>query len=496
MPILLVLAVAAACSPVPWPDPLDLGVRTSVLATAFATFFSISLSALLSAWVVRSLRRDPDRRTAVQPRYAKLRRRLGLLNLGLAGLVIAGGWGSAVWQLFRIDLGPQGMQLAPGAELLVPAPYFLTLVAGWVANFFAERAVHRARTGGTDGFWTLTEFVLFYARQFTLLILVPILLYVAQQGLVRTVPSVVASSWFEVSTVVIGLAVFLLLPRFVKPLLGLTTLPAGPTRDRLEATARRLKFRTTDLLLWSTRGAIANAMIVGVVPWARYVVFTDRLIDGLTPEELDAVFGHEAGHARHYHIPYYAAFFLLSASVATVGLTLLDHFAGRSIPTELAEWMTLPPLAAMGIYIFLVFGLLSRRCERQADVDGCRAGSCDNPNCQGHDDSTVLAPHGSAVCRTGVQALVCALDRVAQLNGMDGLLPRSKPTVLSRFVAILKAWQHGPVPDRIEFLLRLSDDPALGDRHDCKVRRFRIGLMVGLLLVLAACGVVLEWINL
>ncbi len=496
MPILLVLAVAAACSTVPWPDPFDLGPRRSVLLAAIITLIPILLSAMLSIWVVRSVRRDPDSRPAVQTRYGKLRHRLSLLNLGLAALVVGGGWGAAVWSLFRIDLGTSGVRLAPGAELLVPAPYFLTLVAGWVASYFAERALHRVRTNADEPFWTLPAYLLFYARQFTLLILIPILLFVAQQSLTRAVPSVVAAEWFQVLSVVGGLSVFVLLPRFIKPLLGLKTLPPGPVRDRLEATARRLKFRTADLLVWPTNGAVANAMIVGVVPWARYVIVTDRLLTGLTPDELDAVFGHEAGHARHHHIPYYAIFFLLSASAATAGFELLERELaglGWSLPQDAVGWMALPMLAFMGVYIFLVFGLLSRRCERQADVDGCRAGSCFNPRCLGHFEETLLAPIGTALCRTGVTSLIRALDRVAQLNGLDGLTPRTPPSFGKRFWSLVKAWQHGPVPDRIEFLLRLSDDPTLGVRHDRGVARLRIGLMLTLMAFLVAFGSLVGW---
>jgi len=499
MPILPLLVVAAACSPVPWPDPFDLGIRSSLILVAAIVLIPVLLTALLSGWVVRALKRDPEARQAIQLRYGKLRHRLSLLNLVLAALAIGGGWGAAVWSIFRVDLGDTGVRLAPGAELLVPAPYFLMLFAGWIAGFFAERALHRTRSHNDEAFWSLPAYLLFYCRQFTLIILLPVLLFVTHQSLTRTLPTVVVTDWFQGLSVFGGLALFVLLPRFVKPLLGLQTLPKGPVRDRLEATARRLRFRTADLLIWSTNGAVANAMIVGVIPWARYVIFTDRLVKGMTPEELDAVFGHEAGHSRHHHIPYYAVFFLLSASVATAGFALLERelgVMGWTFSKEASDWMALPMLAVMGVYIFLVFGLLSRRCERQADVDGCRAGSCFNPRCFGHDDETVLAPIGTTLCRTGVISLIRALDRVAQLNGLDGLTPRTPPSFAKRFGALVKAWQHGPVPNRIEFLLRLSDDPTLGVRHDRRVARFRLGLMAVLIAVFGVFGSLIGWAQL
>jgi STE24 endopeptidase len=505
MPILLILSVAAACLQLPWPaPPAGVGPRGALALTAAVTLAPVLAAAALSGWAVRTLRFRPERRSVVLARYLRFRQVLGLANLAAAALAVAGlGWGWTVWNSwFLIDTGRYGPQLAPGAELLVPAPYFLALLLSWAAYYPAERALHRTstRADGPRDFWSLPGYVLFHARQFALLVGVPVGLCVAQQGLARVAPEVVRSGWFQVVAVAAVAAAFVLLPRVVKPALGLKPLPPGPARERLEATARRLGLRYTDLLLWPTRGAMANAMVVGVVPWARYVIFTDRLLEGLAPDELDAVFGHEAGHVRHRHIPYYAGFLILSASVATAALAALDQFlytAGWSIPPGWTGWLPLPPLLMMGAYIFLVFGLLSRRCERQADVFGCRAGSCGDPACAGHDEKTVLVRGGRGLCRTGALALVRALDRVAVLNGMDGLSGRPADRGLAgRAWAWLRAWQHGPVADRIEFLLRLSEDPSLGDRVDRRVRRFRLALAALLLAALITLGSWVGWLDL
>src|SRR6185437_8635259 len=65
------------------------------------------------------------------------------------------------------------------------------------------------------------------------------------------------------------------------------------------------------------RNGMGNAMVIGIVPWVRYVVFTDRLLEDFTPEEIEAVFGHEIGHIRHHHMLYYLGF--LTASVIVLG---------------------------------------------------------------------------------------------------------------------------------------------------------------------------------
>ena len=506
MPILLILSVAAACLPLPWPaPPAGVGPTGSLILTATVTLAPVFAACVLSIWVVRSLRTRPDRRPTVLAVYSRIRHILGLTNLAAAVVAVVGlGWGWTVWHSwFLVDVGPGEPQLAPGAELLVPAPYFLALVLCWAAYHPAELALHRtsSRANGPHGFWSLPGYVLFHLRQFALMIGLPVGLCVAHQGLARVAPEMVQTVGFQLTSVAAAVGLFVVLPRLVKPALGLRSLPPGPARDRLEATARRLGVRHTDLLVWPTRGAMANAMVVGVVPWARYVIFTDRLLEGLSPDELDAVFGHEAGHVRHGHIPYYAAFLVLSATVATAALAVLAGALDlerweREQPTW-AEWLPLPPLLMMGAYIFLVFGLLSRRCERQADVFGCRAGSCADPACAGHDAATVLVPRGRGLCRAGAMALVRALDRVAELNGLDGRGGQPSDRGLSgRVWAWVRAWQHGPITERIEFLLRLSEDPSLGDRVDRRVRLFRRSLAALLLATLVALGSYIGWAEL
>ncbi|MFO0849421.1 MAG: M48 family metallopeptidase [Gemmataceae bacterium] len=504
MPILLILLVTAACLPVPWPaPPLGIGPEGAAALTGLATGLAVLCPVGLSAWAARTLARDPTRRPTVVRRYARFRRLFAFGNIGLtAALVTAGGWGWTVWHAARLALpGRSDAILCPGAEVLVPAPYFVLLFAGWSSYFFAERALYRtSHRGAADpgGFWHFPGYLLFHARQFAMLIGFPVGLFLAQQGLARACPGLVRADWFQAVSVAAGVAVFVFLPRAVKPVLGLQSLPGGPARDRLEATARRLGVRCTDLLLWPTRGAVANAMVIGVVPWARYVIFTDRLLDGLDPEELEAVFGHEAGHVAHQHIPFYAGFFALSAVTATAAVAaaskyLTDH--GLTVPPALAEWVALPPVVLMAAYVFVVFGLLSRKCERQADVYGCRAASCGDPFCGGHTDDTDRPAGDRQLCRTGVRALVRALDHVDGLNGADHR-PGAAVGVRAKLWGRVKAWQHGPVPDRIEFLLRLTEDPTLGDAHDRRVRAFRAALVGGLATVLAACGSYVGWAEL
>ena len=122
--------------------------------------------------------------------------------------------------------------------------------------------------------------------------------------------------------------------------------PRGNARQRLMQTARRLHFRCSDLLLWNTQGGMANAMVLGIFPWPRYVVFTDRMLEEFSPEEVEAVFGHEIGHVKHRHMLLYLVF--ISASI--VMLTLLTAWLfpsladpaprHRQMPKTFSTWPT------------------------------------------------------------------------------------------------------------------------------------------------------------
>ena len=481
MPILMILLLAAACLPVPWPQPLEpIDAQTVASIAAIFVLGSIALSSFGCILVVR---RVPLDRTAAANLYFRLRRRLALWNLWGTVALVLGGWGWAVGQLASDDRG----RMAPFAEVLVPAPYLAVLLANWFVWYFAERALHHS-AGRSQDFWSLPAYVVQQARQFTLLIFLPVLIIATQQSIARHLPELANSIEYQIASLLFAFGLLLILPMFVKPILGLKRLPAGAIRDRLRATAVRLRFRCTDWLLWPTRGLVANALIVGVISRARYVIFTDRLLDALDPPELEAVVGHEIGHARHWHIPYYFGFFGLSS---LVGGTALALFESLPLPASgLGDFTLLFAMGGLGVYIFIVFGFLSRVCERQADLVGVRAASCDDPHCEGHNEETVLNDGGRSICPSGVRAMVRALDIVMQLNGLD----RPDRSSLRQWLyAWWKSWQHGPPSHRIDYLLALIDRPEYAARHDRFAFRVRLVLMAGLIGALAGGVWVLGW---
>jgi Zn-dependent protease with chaperone function len=479
--LLLVLAFICVVKFENWPKcPDGLTSEECALLTWTAVAVVVILAEFIAQWTRRTLTRFPARREAALRRYFSWRFYHLLLLIGTSTATLCFlGWGALVREICTVP-GDDGF-VVPGAELLLLAPFIAGLIFSWACFYDAERAVHNSAVPlFTRPFWTRWNYVTFHARQNLALIAAPLVVLIVVQGLRRVFPGLMEEDGVGVPALALLAGVFICLPWVLRLVLGLRPLPAGPLRQRLEAAAQRLRFRYSNILLWNTHSGVANAMVAGVLPWPRYVVLSDRLVGGLTDDELEAVFGHEVGHVKHSHMIYYLTFLFISLVVLVWAGELLAQLAadywpalaGVLEPNE--PWMLLPFLLSLVLYIFLVFGFLSRRCERQADVYGCRAVSCGRPDCPGHEGDTTLLPGGSGLCPTGIRTFIGALEKVANLNGIS----RSKP-------GWLQSWQHSTIARRVEFLQRVLIDPSLEPRFQRRVGQVKWGLLAGLGALLA-----------
>jgi STE24 endopeptidase len=540
MPFLLMVFLTLVCVPEveTWP-----GARWTsspwwaVAATWLAVAVTVLYARRVAGFALRAARWQggADRRDRLLHRYERGRfyHQIALFGIFLLGLYLLG-WGWAVAQLWQ-----RGGGYLPGLELVLLAPFVVGQLLAWAVFYDAEKASHRpfrlasaeghmacelhpngsasgaapdlavaelsssdsgeivlaARRSRDEGagrqrsFGSRGSYVLFQARQKLALVFLPVLLLIVQKEVHRLFPQ----AWREwqgavnLAGVVALLAVFAGMPWIMRLVLGLRPLPPGPLRDRLMASARRLRFRCSNLLLWNTRSGMANAMVVGILPWPRYVVFTDRLIEDFQPEEVEAVLGHEVGHIRHHHMIYYLGF--LAGSVVVLGLVvdrflpalfeLLASGLARIIPAAAPyledlldpnghEYLAALHMVALLLgYIFVVFGFLSRRCERQADVFGCRAVSCLQTDCPGHEEGAALPERGHGLCPTGIRTFIRALEKVALVNGIS----RDKP-------GFLQSWQHSTIARRVEFLQGLLADPAAEPRFQRRVALVKWALLV------------------
>ncbi len=116
------------------------------------------------------------------------------------------------------------------------------------------------------------------------------------------------------------------------------------------------------IILPGARGRVANAMISGILPRHRMIFLTDHLIERLTTQELLCIVGHELGHVRHAHLVLYCLFALLNMAVFVATMSLLSVLFPQSLLVVMLEGILLGTVSAV------LFGAVSRRCERQADA--------------------------------------------------------------------------------------------------------------------------------
>ena len=463
MPFIFLLLFALILLQTHWPEPpswlTPAGCAILVGTIVLTSWLTAGLIAKALCW---QMTRHPEQRYSLLRRYSRWRRNhfIVLLVAYLIALYFLG-WGSVLHEFMdeRTPTWFRSKDDLPGFQLGLLLPLFASLFLAWERFYQIEKTAY---TLGHDaeGFMPRWAYFLVQVRHQFIFVMPPMVLLFVQQILFALFDDGEEQSYLLVGiafSMMIG--AFVAMPMFLRLFLGLKPLPPGPLRERLAGTADRLRFRYANVLVWNTRNLVANAMVTGFIPWVRYIVLTDRLINDLTPDELEAVFGHEIGHIKHHHLLFYLAFFLTSFML----LGLFWAWAGTLFTQDqivaLLEYLpvldgedikgTLPLLsgfAKLGLlagYALLVFGYISRRCERQADLFGAGTVSTD--------------------------AFISALEKVADINGISR----------TRF-----SWLHPSIAQRVDFLREMRDHPTRRRRFHLSVLAMQLtlfGVLGGLL---------------
>lgn len=117
-----------------------------------------------------------------------------------------------------------------------------------------------------------------------------------------------ATSWWwillSVVVIIFSLIISIVYPMFIAPLFNkFSPLEEGELKTRLESLLQKCGFKSSGLYVMdaSKRSKHSNAYFTGFGKSKRVVLY-DTLINQLTPEEIEAVLGHELGHYKHRHI--------------------------------------------------------------------------------------------------------------------------------------------------------------------------------------------------
>jgi len=408
------------------PGTLLWTVSAIVVGCSFLYFIALAGS----AWSVHRLRAGPAERARVYDVHSRIVVAEQVL-LVAAYLVLADrtGWPA---------LAAGARMTVIGDDLLQILPFLLGSLAIWLANYPASRALSPAR-------WGLGEYLRNQARG-VFFLLGPWLVMMAAHDSHIYWPEPAAELYANSVAAQLGayaavlLAMVVLFPLYMVRLWPHRRLPAGAVRGRLEALLERARVRCRDLVVWSTgRGRIANAAVMGPVPWTRYIVFTDALLEDLDESEVEAVLAHELGHVRHHHMGFYMLFILAFLLFGMLIVSMLPD------AVQASKWLMGMLIVALMVFCWRgVFGFLSRRFERQADVASCELVG-------------------------GPRPLMSALEKLARASGGS---------------RASRNWRHYSVAERVAYLARFGFDKEALKEYHSYVRLVK-GVAVVIVLLLA-----------
>ena len=194
-------------------------------------------------------------------------------------------------------------------------------------------------------------------------------------------------SWWMWGTGIAAVAIVLSIfagPVFISPLFNKSTpLPAGPVRAAILSMARANGVPTDNVYLVdaSRQTKRISANVSGMGSTIR-VSLNDNLLNRCTPQEVQAVLGHELGHYVLNHIPKMVVFFVL---IIGLGFWVVDwafrklvaQYGPRWDVADLSDVGGLPLLVVLfSLFMFLatpVFNTIIRTSEQEADMFGLNA---------------------------------------------------------------------------------------------------------------------------
>jgi len=212
-------------------------------------------------------------------------------------------------------------------------------------------------------------------------------------------------------------------------------LSEGPLREKLTSLQDKAGVKFDRIYVWHLGGSgFLNGAVVGFIKPFRFLLLSEGLLKNLTEEEVCGVVGHELGHVKHRHLIWYL--FFTTAFISTAAALLEKNVFDIHLLAILI-------CVLMASYLRIVFGFISRRFERQADLYGLEL-------------------------MGGAEPLANSLEKIGFLSGG---------------VRNVKSWHHRSISERVDFLHKAENNPLVRHEHHSHCRKVKL---VGALLAFAS----------
>jgi STE24 endopeptidase len=449
-----------------------------VAAVTGATLLPAGVAVLVCRRVLRLLDRSPADPGIGQFAFARgMMLVQGVLALAHAAVLCGTNWLPLCRRTPLVGEWP----VVPG--FFAAVPFLLSILLVWIATYPADRAVREIaletylfRGRPVRPVWPLGRYLVFNLRHQVLFVLIPMLLILAARDLITMFeqPLRDLSGHAVLPDLLLGLSaavVAIIAPMILRRVWVTQRLPDGPLRDRLLHLCRKLRMRCREILVWHSGGMIVNAAVMGVIAPFRYFLITDAMLEQMEDRRIEAVFGHEAGHVKRHHI----LFFLLFAFISGCVVMILGYHS-RGMGRLTYQIVVAIAAVALALKWGVLFGWVSRRFERQADIYGVRTLAASGVPCQ--IECALHAPGvdanpggrrsgGDPLCQTAAHIFGETLNEVALLNGIP---PNAR------------SWRHGSISSRSRTVIRLARDPQATARCERVVYRVKIAILAAALL--------------
>ena len=331
------------------------------------------------------------------------------------------------WQLDRFPLLDEAM---------IIAPIILSLIVSWfiffdIQNvFLSDNQKVRIRER--------LSYVSLRVRVYLLVGLIPILVAFATRDCLSYFENSVS---MKLLLTITGLSLLLIFFPFFMLLVWRTS-SLGDTElgIRLQDYCRDLHLKVRQVRRWDTGGAIINALVAGVLPYFRIILFSDGLISKFNDSQIRAILRHEAGHIRRWHLASRMVFVVLPLVLfaACHWISGATPFSVESFAAtySISESLVMPGIIFLyATYLTVVLVWLSWQMEYDADLYAVTE-QADQPRTKGL----------VTVCPQAVDETMEALYRFAELM----------PSQVDR-----KTFWHPTLRKRLLRLQQIKRDPQL-----------------------------------